>query len=325
MTYASPLYVRISERRKTRHRRSLLRALGFGAVAALLLPLTVLATLAGVGRLRPVSIEASSEIRLTGTYGPPSRRLVWSTLSNEVMQSPFYLAEAQTDAQPAVAALVSLSEPANLPEEPLVTGSLGLPKMVTLERYLRPAANARLDADRPLARARDKGKRRVAALSPAEIGIRPHEDEAPPRTAYYDITAKTVYMPNGERLEAHSGLGRFMDDPRHIRLRMRGATPPNTYRLKMREALFHGVRAIRLLPEDRDAMHGRDGILAHTYMLGPNGQSNGCVSFKDYNKFLQAFLRGEVERLVVVAKMDKLPVFARGNARTAGKTAANTR
>jgi hypothetical protein len=47
-------------------------------------------------------------------------------------------------------------------------------------------------------------------------------------------------------------------------------------------------------------MYGRAGILAHTYMLGPNGQSNGCVSFKDYNKFLQAFLRGEVDRMVVV-------------------------
>jgi len=41
-------------------------------------------------------------------------------------------------------------------------------------------------------------------------------------------------------------------------------------------------------------------MLAHTYMLGPNGQSNGCVSFKDYPKLLEAFLSGEVDRLVVV-------------------------
>ena len=27
------------------------------------------------------------------------------------------------------------------------------------------------------------------------------------RTAIYDITARTVYMPDGRRLEAHSGLG----------------------------------------------------------------------------------------------------------------------
>jgi hypothetical protein len=35
-------------------------------------------------------------------------------------------------------------------------------------------------------------------------------------------------------------------------------------------------------------------------MLGPTGASNGCVSFKDYQAFLQAYLRGEVQRLVVV-------------------------
>jgi hypothetical protein len=306
----------------------LLRAVSFGLIAAVCVPLTVLTTLAGVGRLRPVSIEAASEVRLTGTYGPPSRRLVWSTLSNEVMQSPFYLADAQSDPGAPVLALAALPEAGNdaRSNDSLITGSLGLPKMVTPERILRPAANARLDADRPQPRTNDKARQRVAALSPAEIGIKPpQQDEAPPRTAYYDITARTVYMPGGERLEAHSGLGRFMDDPRHVHRRMHGATPPNTYRLKMREALFHGVRAIRLTPENEEEMFGRNGILAHTYMLGPNGQSNGCVSFRDYNKFLQAFLRGEVERLVVVAKMDKPPVFARGNAKTAGKTAANTR
>jgi hypothetical protein len=37
-------------------------------------------------------------------------------------------------------------------------------------------------------------------------------------------------------------------------------------------------------------------------MLGPNGDSNGCVSFRDYNAFLQAYERGQVQRLVVVAR-----------------------
>jgi hypothetical protein len=315
MTYASPSYVRISERRKPRHRRSFARAVSFSLIAAALVPLTLAATLAGVGRLRPAP-EVWSEIRLTGTYGPASRRIAWSTLSNDVMQSPFYLAEAENDSGGAVLALVSLPEPAERLEEPLITGSLG-PKVVTSERFLRPPANPRLDIDRPVARAKEAAKppakQQLAALSPAEIGIKPPEEEAPARTAYYDITAKIVYMPGGERLEAHSGLGQYMDDPspRSTKLRMRGATPPNTYRLKLRESLFHGVRAIRLVPEDKAAMYGRDGILAHTYMLGPSGQSNGCVSFKYYDKFLQAFLRGEVERMVVVTKMDKPPVFAR--------------
>ncbi|MGZ5813327.1 MAG: DUF2778 domain-containing protein, partial [Xanthobacteraceae bacterium] len=109
------------------------------------------------------------------------------------------------------------------------------------------------------------------------------------------------------RLEAHSGLGSFMDNPRHVHLRMRGATPPNVYNLTLREQLFHGVRAIRLNPVDRSRMHGRDGILAHTYMLGANGQSNGCVSFSNYSEFLNAYLRGEVTRLAVVERLESPP------------------
>lgn len=120
------------------------------------------------------------------------------------------------------------------------------------------------------------------------------------RTAVYDITGGIVHMPDGSKLEAHSGLGEKMDDPRYIKVRMRGPTPPNVYVLTEREKLFHGVRAIRLNPVHEERMFGRDGMLAHTYMLGPNGQSNGCVSFKDYKKFLTAFLDGKVDKMVVV-------------------------
>ncbi|CAO4184019.1 DUF2778 domain-containing protein [Methylorubrum populi] len=119
--------------------------------------------------------------------------------------------------------------------------------------------------------------------------------------AVYDISARSVVLPSGERLEAHSGLGESMDDPRFVHLKMRGSTPPGTYDLTEREAPFHGVRALRLTPiGGSEAVHNRVGLLAHTYLLGPSGASNGCVSFKDYEKFLQAYLRGEIRRLVVV-------------------------
>jgi len=127
-------------------------------------------------------------------------------------------------------------------------------------------------------------------------------------TAIYDISAHVVYLPDGERLEAHSGLGFRLDDPRYIRDKARGPTPPNVYELVLREELFHGVRAIRLNPVDDGKMYGRDGILAHPYMLGPSGQSFGCVSFKDYQRFLQAFLRGDVERIVVVPHLQDQPI-----------------
>jgi hypothetical protein len=46
-------------------------------------------------------------------------------------------------------------------------------------------------------------------------------------------------------------------------------------------------------------------------MLGPRGDSNGCVSFKDYPKFLNAVSKGEVTRLVVVKRLkDAPPVVA---------------
>ena len=122
-------------------------------------------------------------------------------------------------------------------------------------------------------------------------------------TAIYDIVAHTVYMPDGMRLEAHSGLGGSMDDPRAMRERARGPTPPNVYNLVLRDGLFHGVQAIRMNPADDAKMFGRAGILAHPYMLGPSGQSFGCVSFKNYTEFLQAFEQGKVDRMIVVTHL----------------------
>ncbi len=122
-------------------------------------------------------------------------------------------------------------------------------------------------------------------------------------TAVYDISTHTVYMPDGGRLEAHSGLGDRLDDPRFVSERDRGATPPHLYDLTLREQLFHGVQALRLTPVGEGGVYGRAGLLAHTFMLGPNGDSNGCVSFRDYEAFLRAFQQGRIKRLAVVARL----------------------
>jgi hypothetical protein len=124
-------------------------------------------------------------------------------------------------------------------------------------------------------------------------------------TAVYDITARKVYLPDGTVLEAHSGLGAKLDDVRSAHVRMQGVTPPHIYELTPREALFHGVPALRLTPiGGEDKIFGRSGLLAHTYMLGPNGDSNGCVSFKDYYAFLDAYRNRGIKRLAVVARID---------------------
>ena len=118
--------------------------------------------------------------------------------------------------------------------------------------------------------------------------------------AVYNIAAHTVTLPNGTQLEAHSGLGAYFDNPNGVHLRMKGSTPPATYRLTLRESLFHGVQALRLTPVD-STVHGRNGLLAHTFMLGPRGNSNGCVSFRNYRAFLQAYQNGEIRHLKVVS------------------------
>jgi hypothetical protein len=122
-------------------------------------------------------------------------------------------------------------------------------------------------------------------------------------TAVYDISAHIVYMPDGTQLEAHSGLGSLLDDPSHVDEKMHGATPPNVYNLELREELFHGVRALRLIPQDERNVFGRAGFLAHSFMLGPNGDSNGCVSIKNYDTFLQAYLDHKIKHLAVVASL----------------------
>jgi hypothetical protein len=212
---------------------------------------------------------------------------------------------------PPIAAIPAQPPVAMLPSQPVVP-----PAPTVAENIPLPPARpfiAQPEAEKPAAPVvahavpAPAPEPKVAARPPAPA---PKDEQAAStigkRTAVYDIEAHTVYLPNGRRLEAHSGLGHMMDDPspQYIRTRMRGPTPPNVYALTLREQLFHGVRAIRLTPLDERKMYGRDGMLAHTYMLGPNGQSNGCVSFKNYNAFLEAYLDGQIDRMVVVPRLD---------------------
>ncbi|GGD98240.1 hypothetical protein GCM10011390_16260 [Aureimonas endophytica] len=221
--------------------------------------------------------------------------------------------------QPAPVELASLApepEPALVP--PAATAR------EAIEAALVPTPSAR-PAYRPIFSSRVPEKTRAALPSENALAYaRPDagDEEVAPRraapfeaprvgngTAVYDISAATVYMPNGERLEAHSGLGAMRDNPRFVHQKMRGPTPPHTYNLTMRESRFHGVEAIRLHPIGGERqIYNRVGLLAHTYMLGKRGDSNGCVSFKDYNRFLAAFKRGDVRRLVVVERMSNNPI-----------------
>jgi hypothetical protein len=286
------------------------------------------AALTGLGWLVAVSPEARTEFRpvvratapespnwARSVRGEPEMRL--AAIASPTRKEAFRFTMPVADPLGALARIIP--DQTESADDRIVTASIApyVPKRVTLQIFSRPPEVA--EAIAPLPRARPK----LASLTPLDgITLKPDVDDAVRRkTAIYDITARTVYMPNGERLEAHSGLGEKMDDPRYKHVRMHGVTPPNTYTLSLREALFHGVQALRMTPVDETAMFGRNGILAHSYLLGPNGQSNGCISFRDYQKFLDAYMRGEVDRVIVVERLDKPPVLV-DRSRVRGTAAA---
>jgi hypothetical protein len=155
------------------------------------------------------------------------------------------------------------------------------------------------------------GRLTLASLTPGDGLFRSHPDLQSlgydSQTAVYDISAHAVYLPNGLTLEAHSGLGMLKDNPETVQARNAGSTPPAAYDLRPREKLFHGVRALRMIPADGSDTLGRAGLLVHSFMLGPEGDSNGCVSIRDYVRFRKAFDDGEINRLVVVPTLTAAP------------------
>jgi hypothetical protein len=167
----------------------------------------------------------------------------------------------------------------------------------------------------------DASSSRGGGFGGFSLGLSGPAPRPPMGVAIYDIGSRLVYLPNGEKLEAHSGLGAYRNDVRYAHLRMRGVTPPHVYDLTEREALFHGVRAIRLNPVGgSQAIHGRAGLLAHTFLLGPNGDSNGCISIRHYDRFLQAYLRGEIRRLIVVRdRNEAVAAVARAGTRVSSR------
>jgi hypothetical protein len=284
-----------------------------GGVAAAITCAIVGTTIAAAGHVLALAIDAHSDARSLVGRARTSGGMPWFAEPDTTM-IPQVLTEADSGAEPPHGwRFVLLADSGSLSDDDVIfTGSIGghasNPAGERTAPTIRIETSVKVDnpPPRPVPRARPQ----LASLTPSDLPIRLEQDGQSAKTAIYDITARTVYMPNGEKLEAHSGYGEFMDNPKHFQLRMRGVTPPNTYKLTMREALFHGHEAIRMTPENKEAMFGRAGILAHPYLLGPNGQSHGCVSFKDYSKFLAAFKRGEIERMVVVFRLEKPPAFA---------------
>jgi len=249
---------------------------------------------------RRVSAEAGDEGLFDSrfSFGTPPGKFVKN--SEVVASLPLRGEEAASAAVPSAAAVVPAKEPRSVQS-----------RLAAFRDSIRAvAAAARIAAtEKPTIFEKLFGKPSSMTLAYAspddgvavEQGTSGRYDH---QTAVYDISAHTVYLPDGTQLEAHSGLGSRLDDPRFTNERMRGPTPATIYDLKPRESLFHGVQALRLVPVDESKVFGRSGLLTHSYMLGSNGQSNGCVSFRNYTPFLKAYLNHEIKRLVVVSRLD---------------------
>jgi hypothetical protein len=265
--------------------------------------------------------------------------------------------EAQAPAEP-LEQVASLPIPDDVPlpsrrpvlEQPAAKAVAELPKIK--EEAPKPTEKAASQKPAPKAVAEKASpKTLVAALAPAAPAVQSHRATSAPvalayaapddgagsvgkafnnlfktqpgsiggkRVAVYNISAKTVTMPDGQVLKAYSGIGEMANNPKYVGVKMRGPTPPDTYKLKMRESRFHGVEAIRMLPVDGRTKLGRTGILAHTQLLrGRKGQSHGCVAFEDYDKFLKAFKQGKVTHMVVI------PGNGRGAPATSGTRVAS--
>ena len=305
-----------------RSRRSRLKAL-VRAIAAVIIACTIVSTaMMGAAWALAVSLQARSDIRSSvasvpqpGQAWQPGPQTGGLTIQPKDAPDTDQLAVVPPVDLPGTFALFApkpIDAPAKSAADPDSTGSLGtVTAKATAPDVAKESRVASIAPEQAPAAPLPRPRPKLASLTPLDgVGVKPQDEVRAPRTAIYDISARIVYLPNGEKLEAHSGLGQMMDNPRYVNVRMRGATPPNVYNLRLREAMFHGVQAIRLLPENEHDMFGRAGILAHTYMLGPNGQSNGCVSFREYPKFLRAYQRGEIDRLIVVPHLATPPVFA---------------
>lgn len=256
---------------------------------------------AEAGVVATVTQQAPDEAAPSSTPLPPKRPAELGALASRSLYQPQLRRLARLENTTAVPAA-----PAD--ERSIFEKFFGVGQS-TAQQQQQPAPAARRAPGQALAYAAPETTGLGSVLSDAtRSAVAPTAPAAPPAggydryTAIYDISAHTVYLPNGQKLEAHSGLREHLDDPRFVHVRMKGPTPPNVYALSPREALFHGVEALRLTPIGGGTF-GRAGLLAHTYMLGPNGDSNGCVSFRDYGAFLQAYKSGQVRRLVVVAHM----------------------
>ena len=170
--------------------------------------------------------------------------LAWVGCVGTLMLRPVASPETAAALPPLASAVPPLTEDAsNSPSQTVESGRLSgsepapfnsdLWQQASRENVAPPASTTPPAAPSVLLPPARKAARRDEAAPlppprPLEFGPATGYDRW---TAVYDISAHSVYLPDGTRLEAHSGLGNRLDDPRYVDERDRGATPPHLYEL----------------------------------------------------------------------------------------------
>ncbi len=112
-------------------------------------------------------------------------------------------------------------------------------------------------------------------------------------TAVYDLMAHTVFLPDGSRLEAHSGLGPLGTIPPMSWKRTGARRRRMNMNSRCARACSTACRRCGSIPSaGRMRSMAAPGCSPTPTCWGPDGDSNGCVSFKNYDAFLAAFQSG---------------------------------
>ena len=192
-------------------------------------------------------------------------------------------------------------------KSPSLSRATRLFRMRRASRPRPPQSSQGLGREKAAASARTRGcpDRRCASTSDASGRVRT-DFKAGSGSRQIDcrLRHRRAHRLSAGRNKARGPFGprRRLDDPRFVSERNLGPPRRASISCTLRESLFLGVQALRLTPVGDGDVFGRSGLLAHPYMLGPSGNSNGCVSFKNYDAFLRAYQNGQVKRMAVVAR-----------------------
>jgi len=162
----------------------------------------------------------------------------------------------------------------------------------------------------------------LAGARPIEISVQALEEVRPPSPRSTTSRLRCV-PPMVERSKAFRPGPTLLDDPVQCVTGIAASTPADYLRPDaLRSAVPMACRRSAPTPVDENRFFGRERNLVHSYRPGSERPvERTCISFKDCLRFLQAFQRGEIDRIVVGVRVSTGADVCRArNVRSASNT-----